>query len=558
MIHLKKLELEGFRSFKDRAVIEFPSSGAVLVSGKYKDENISSGSGKSSLLMAIAYGLGFNELPATELKNWNSKNLHVEIILDKDGTEIKIVRNPKLQIFIGKEEYSGTSAQEKLDLVLGVNSDFLKILTYRPQREPGSFLKAPDSEKKNLLREMLQLTEIDEAYERIKLEHDSNKFKIDALDRELQFLNQNVNSWSINENEYEELKNSYIKCQQEIDSIKNNKSLLEGTQRLNVLRSEISDVTQLINQVSVKKQQNSDISLRIKSMQNEIKMMEEEKCPTCMQFWSTGAINAADQRKTSMSILIKQLEENSKIISKHEEFLNKLNLLTNEYDEISIKTGGESRRAKELLEKSNILKNNIKIMADQKNKFDSIKNDITEKQKTKSNLENDISKYQHSLKILSNQGFLGYIFDELLQELENRVNTLICDIPNLSTFSVSIESSQTAKNGNIKNNITIKIQKLGKEMSIKNLSGGQICALELCFDLAISEIIRNRSGIKFNWVALDEAMDGLDIETKRCAIDTIKKNINGLIIIVDHSTEIKESFEKNINVEFDGKNSYIV
>lgn len=558
MISLKKIELEGFRSFKDRTVIEFPTSGAVLISGKYKNENISSGSGKSSILMAIAYALGFNELPATELKNWNSKSLHIEIILDKDGTEIKIIRNPKLQILIGKEEYSGTSAQEKLDLVLGVNSDFLKILTYRPQREPGSFLKAPDSEKKNLLREMLQLTEIDEAYERIKLEHDSNKLKIDALDKELQFLNQNVNSWSINENEYEELKNSYVKCQQEIDSIKNNKSLLEGTQRLNVLRLEISDVTQLINQVSIKKQQNSDISLRIRGMQNEIKMMEEEKCPTCMQVWSTGAINAADQRKASMSVLIKQLEENSKIISKYEEFLNKLNLLTKEYDEISIKTGGESRRAKELLEKSNILKNNIRIMADQKNKFNSIKNDIAEKQKTKSNLENDIIKYQHSLKILSNQGFLGYIFDELLQELENRVNTLICDIPNLNTFSVSIESSQTAKNGNIKNNITIKIQKLAKDMSIKNLSGGQICALELCFDLAISEIIRNRSGIKFNWVALDEAMDGLDIETKRCAIDTIKKNINGLIIIVDHSTEIKESFEKNINVEFDGKNSYIV
>lgn len=557
MFYLKKMELEGFRSFKERTVLEFPDSGAVLVSGKYKNENISSGSGKSSLLMAIAYGLGFNDLPATELKNWNSKSLYVSLVLKKDDIEIEIIRNPKLQVSIGQEVYTGTSAQEKLDFALGVTSDLLKILTYRPQREPGSFLKAPDSEKKNLLREMLQLTEIDEAYDRIKLEHDSNKIKIDMLERELQFLNQNINSWSINENEYEKLKASYIECQREIDSIKNNKGLLEGTQRLNVLRSEISDVNHLISQVSAKKQQNSDILLRIKNIQTEIMVMEEEKCPTCMQFWSTGG-NVADQRKVSMSVLNKQLEDNSKVISRYEEFLNKLNLLTDEYDEISIKTGSESRRAKELLEKSNILKNNLKMMADQKTKFDSIKNDITEKEKIKNELEKDLFKYTHSLKILSNQGFLGYIFDELLQELENRVNTLICDIPNLSTFSVSIGSSQTSKNGNVKNNITIKIQKLGKEMSVKNLSGGQVCALELCFDLAISEIIRNRSGIKFNWVALDEAMDGLDIETKRCAIDTIKKNINGLIVIVDHSTEIKESFEKVINVEFDGKNSYIV
>lgn len=557
MIHLKKIELQGFRSFKDRAVIEFPDSGAVLISGKYKNENISSGSGKSSLLMGIAYGLGFNDLPATELKNWNSKSLEVLLVLKKDDTNIEILRNPKLQVTINNEVYSGISAQEKLDSVLGVTADFLKILTYRPQREPGSFLKAPDSEKKNLLREMLQLAEIDEAYEKIKSEYDSKKNKLELLERELLFLTQNIDSWSVNEDEYEFAKKSYIECQKEVDSIKNNKSLIEDTQKLNLLRLQISETNQLISQVSIKKQQNSDILLKIKSIQNEIKIMEEEKCPTCMQFWSTGA-SAADQRKASMSILNKQLEENFKIISKYDEFYNKLNSLTNQYDEISIRTSGESRRAKDLIDKLSALKNNLKTLTDQKNKFNHIKNDISIKQNEKESLEKDMSKYLHSLKILSNQGFLGYIFDELLQELENRVNTLICDIPNLNTFSVSIESAQVAKNGNVKNNITIKIQKLGKEMSVKNLSGGQICALELCFDLAISEIIRNRSGIKFNWVALDEAMDGLDIETKRCAIDTIKKNINGLIVIVDHSTEIKESFEKVINVEFDGKNSYIL
>ncbi|NBP13502.1 hypothetical protein EBU95_03770 [bacterium] len=540
MIHLKKIELQGFRSFKDRAVIEFPDSGAVLISGKYKNENISSGSGKSSLLMGIAYGLGFNDLPATELKNWNSKSLEVLLVLKKDDTNIEILRNPKLQVTINNEVYSGISAQEKL-----------------AQREPGSFLKAPDSEKKNLLREMLQLAEIDEAYEKIKSEYDSKKNKLELLERELLFLTQNIDSWSVNEDEYEFAKKSYIECQKEVDSIKNNKSLIEDTQKLNLLRLQISETNQLISQVSIKKQQNSDILLKIKSIQNEIKIMEEEKCPTCMQFWSTGA-SAADQRKASMSILNKQLEENFKIISKYDEFYNKLNSLTNQYDEISIRTSGESRRAKDLIDKLSALKNNLKTLTDQKNKFNHIKNDISIKQNEKESLEKDMSKYLHSLKILSNQGFLGYIFDELLQELENRVNTLICDIPNLNTFSVSIESAQVAKNGNVKNNITIKIQKLGKEMSVKNLSGGQICALELCFDLAISEIIRNRSGIKFNWVALDEAMDGLDIETKRCAIDTIKKNINGLIVIVDHSTEIKESFEKVINVEFDGKNSYIL
>ena len=130
MFLLLKIELEGFRSFKDNAIIEFPDTGAVLISGKYKNEQISSGSGKSSILMAIAYALGFCDLPATELKNWNSKSFCVKLQLKNNNEIIEIIRNPKLQITVSGETYTGTSAQEKLDKILGVNSDFLKILTY--------------------------------------------------------------------------------------------------------------------------------------------------------------------------------------------------------------------------------------------------------------------------------------------------------------------------------------------------------------------------------------------------------------------------------------------
>ena len=85
MFLLLKIELEGFRSFKDNAIIEFPDTGAVLISGKYKNEQISSGSGKSSILMAIAYALGFCDLPATELKNWNSKSFCVKLQLKNNN-----------------------------------------------------------------------------------------------------------------------------------------------------------------------------------------------------------------------------------------------------------------------------------------------------------------------------------------------------------------------------------------------------------------------------------------------------------------------------------------
>ena len=557
MFHLLKIEIEGFRSFKDKAIIEFPESGAVLISGKYKNEEISSGSGKSSILMAIAYALGFGSLPATELKNWDSKAISVRLEIKNNNEIIEITRNPKLQVVISGETYAGTSAQEKLDKILNVSSEFLKILTYRPQREPGSFLRAPDSEKKNLLREMLQLSDIDRAFDKIKSEHDNKASSIDSLNREVSFLAQSLSGWAVDQGEFEKTEKEFTDYKIEFESIKGNKELIENTNKLNNIKAEISRIGSITNQIYVKKQQNSELQTRINNIETEIKHMQDEKCPTCLQFWKKS-VNALEQRVAFISHTKKQIEGNIMAIAAAETLTAFLPKIQTDYDDIIKKTGDESNRAKEIIEKLNMSKRLLTSLNDKKNRFHSISNDISNKELQKIQYEKDLTKYVHILKILSNQGFLGYIFDELLQELEIIVNSLICDIPNLSTFSVSIESVQVNKSGNVKNNITVKLQKLGRDIQIKNLSGGQTCALELCFDLAISEIIRKRSGMKFNWIALDESMDGLDIETKRCAIETIKKNINGLIIIVDHSTEIKESFEKIVNVEFDGKTSYLI
>ena len=102
------------------------------------------------------------------------------------------------------------------------------------------------------------------------------------------------------------------------------------------------------------------------------------------------------------------------------------------------------------------------------------------------------------------------------------------------------------------------MHKSGKKISIKAVSGGQACSIELFSDLATSETIRLRSGSPLGWIALDEAMDGLDVEPKQEALEVIRKNVRGQIFVIDHSTEIKEGFEKVIEIEYDGRESYVV
>lgn len=63
-----KLILEGFRSYKDRSEIVFPENGTLMITGSDTNSGISSGSGKSSIVEAIAFALGFNTLQTTESK----------------------------------------------------------------------------------------------------------------------------------------------------------------------------------------------------------------------------------------------------------------------------------------------------------------------------------------------------------------------------------------------------------------------------------------------------------------------------------------------------------
>jgi DNA repair exonuclease SbcCD ATPase subunit len=168
-------------------------------------------------------------------------------------------------------------------------------------------------------------------------------------------------------------------------------------------------------------------------------------------------------------------------------------------------------------------------------------------------LESSISK------ILGKKGVLGLYFNELMKEIESGANRMISDIPNASDIALSIDTSSETKTGSTKNQITISLTKSGNDISFRSLSGGQKSALSLCVDLAMMNALKRRTNIKTGWIALDEAMDGMDVASKEAALTLIKNETNdSLILMIDHSTEIKELFDSIINIEFDGKTSKVV
>jgi predicted thioesterase len=176
-------------SYKDRQEIVFPRQGVILFAGQWKDKAVSSGSGKSSLIHALTFALGICDLPATTLKNWYSKKLFVNLTLynDETGEEIEIIRDPKLQLIENGNPYSGLSvgAEDRLAQILKANSDLVKALTHRPQREKGYFINSTDSEIKTFLSTLLSLSKVEDAGDASSKTHGELKNCIELTARDI-------------------------------------------------------------------------------------------------------------------------------------------------------------------------------------------------------------------------------------------------------------------------------------------------------------------------------------------------------------------------------------
>lgn len=158
MIRLKWLKLKAFRSFAEEARIDFPDSGLVLIRGI-------SGSGKSTVLLAIAYALDMCPFPASELQAWNTDaDMQVQVGFNTSQGEVIINRGKKNSLKIGDVTVTGAKAiAEGIRKLFGLDLETLQAITYRPQDTGGLFLGLTDGEKKDFLTRILGLDTIEKA-----------------------------------------------------------------------------------------------------------------------------------------------------------------------------------------------------------------------------------------------------------------------------------------------------------------------------------------------------------------------------------------------------------
>lgn len=567
------LELEGFRSFKNKVRFDFPQGdNVILIDGKWKDSPIRSGSGKTSVTEGLAYVLDITDASQAALKNWDSKKMSVRAGFLVGNDTVEVTRDPKITLVINGEVYNALnkSAKEKLYELLGGGTEIIKSITYRKQRKPGKIINSTDSQIKEFLTEPLKLTEVETAADKFSTEYNSLEQALKLLKRDEEMYVANLPMNAVSEAESSAARAAYDTSKTQYDAAKTKYDELlkpqDSSLQLEVTRlnEEISKVNGLSSQINLKRSENASIKNQVLQLQAEIAVLEKNTCHTCQREWlQAGELVRA--KNANIDQLITKLRVNAEYVTNAEPIIASLPTLQSQLQDVQRKIG-EAAAPIQMAYQSVVSATNAVNSASAtinllQNKFKNWQTQNAKLEETRAKIaasERELQILDLSNRLLGRSGFLGSIFDEILADIEVRSNDMLQHFPNAEQFTIQISSTKLVKTkGTTKKEISVMISRAGMDVGYDDISGGQQSAIELCTDLAYAEAVRARSGCALRWTCLDEVMDGLGAAEKEQVVEMIRKRIKGLVLMIEHANEIKQSFDKVINIEYDGRESYV-
>lgn len=205
--------------------------------------------------------------------------------------------------------------------------------------------------------------------------------------------------------------------------------------------------------------------------------------------------------------------------------------------------------------KDNTYKQQLKFFDERSNHFLSGLEDKILKLKDVINLNNQaIQEIKDGILSVSmlqdtNLELKGILLQYSVQSIQDSINTYMEKyFDSALRIELTIEKLDSLK---------VSIWKDGYLCSYKQLSKGQRGLLKLCFSVSVMKASSNRSGIRFENLFFDEALDGLDTELKVKAFNLFQELEidHGSIMLIDHCEEFKSLFSKKFHVTMESGNS---
>jgi DNA repair exonuclease SbcCD ATPase subunit len=152
--------------------------------------------------------------------------------------------------------------------------------------------------------------------------------------------------------------------------------------------------------------------------------------------------------------------------------------------------------------------------------------------------------------ILSKSGFIGYIFDGILEDLNKEINNTLKNIPCVRQYSLQFTPDKTVKGtGAVNKNITFILKDDMGSKNWKPMSGGEKLGIYVAVDESLNTVLSRRLGIHIGWKFLDEQFSMIDSNSKEAILEFYKmKAHNKTFFIVDHASEFNAALESQIKI----------
>lgn len=182
------------------------------------------------------------------------------------------------------------------------------------------------------------------------------------------------------------------------------------------------------------------------------------------------------------------------------------------------------------------------------NNLGSMLNEILEKDAEKFALEANLEKLNSQASDLDTleqvkDYYRSTIIQNAIQDIEITTNSRLSDYFD-GEIQISLMTEESDK-------IEVSITKDGNQCSYTQLSKGQRQLLKLCFGISVMKAVSNHSGVSFNGVFLDEALDGLDDNLKVKAyrlLESLALDYES-VFVVEHNSALKEMFPNKLKAQ---------
>jgi len=566
MILFKSLKWKNFLSTGNSwTSIDFNTHKTTLVVGH-------NGAGKSTVLDALAFALfgkAHRNISKPQLVNTiNNKNCLVEVEFNVSGSELKIVRGIKPNIFeIWKDGtmMNQSSHSKEYQKILEQNILKLNHKSFHQIVVLGSssfipFMQLPAQHRRDVIEDLLDINVFSKMNQLLKEKNGLLKDQLKDVDYSLELSKEKIDLQSKYIKEVEALSND------QIEEKENQIFLAEDS--INLLHHENSVISDEIEKISegleesLKKSHNkkqallqykAEFNQKISTLVKDSKFYEEnDTCPTCSQDISgdlrSEKLSTAKSKASEIQKALDDVSQQSAIV---ESDIERLNACSNEIREKTSLISSHNREIVRLQGQitslsaaiSNIRGNDGDV-AKSKLDLENLKNQKADLFENKLYISESLNYNTVILEMLKDTGIKTKIVKEYLPVINKLVNQYLQILDFYVSFHLDEAFSETIRSRHRDN------------FSYDSFSEGEKQRIDLALLFTWRQIAKMKNSVSTNLLVLDETFDSsLDYE----GVDNLMKIIHTLdddtnVFVISHKGDILEGKFQNKLEFFKEKN----